>query len=436
MKKSFMKLIENPSLDSWESLTSRPSIDRLELDSAVSAIMELVLTDGDLALKKFTKDFDGIDLQSIEVSQVELSSAESSLSEELKNAISLAKDNIWKFHSAQVREPLEVETMPGVRCSRRAVPIDSVGLYIPGGTAPLFSTVLMLGIPAMIAGCKEVVLCSPPNASSSIHPAVLYAANLLGIKQVFKVGGAQAIAAMAFGTETVPKVCKIFGPGNQYVDRAKQIVQTRGVAIDLPAGPSEVAVIADNSAKASFVAADLLSQAEHGPDSQVLLLSDSKEFVAKVLTQIELQLEELPRSELALKALEKSSAIVLDSVESCMEFSNLYAPEHLIIATEEAEDLAGSVRNAGSVFIGHWTPESVGDYASGTNHTLPTAGSARAWSGVSLDSYFKFITFQSLSEQGLSNLGPVVETMARAEELTAHERAVTLRLRSLKENLS
>ena len=426
-----MKIIENPSIESWGSLTNRPEIARAEIDSSVQAILEAVEQEGDEALRKFNKKFDGIDLDAIAVSEEELLAAEGKLDQNLKDAISVAKENIWSFHLAQVREPIEVETMPGVLCSRRSVPVDSVGLYIPGGTAALFSTVLMLGIPAKIAGCEEIVLCSPLSSDLQIQPEILYTANLLGIKKVFKVGGAQAIAAMAFGTETVPKVCKIFGPGNQFVDRAKQVVQTRGVAIDLPAGPSEVLVIADKSAEASFVAADLLSQAEHGPDSQVLLLSDSREVVDQVIAEVERQLLDLPRCTIVQKALGNSSAILLESLGQCLEFSNIYAPEHLIIATEDAQKLADGVRNAGSVFIGNWSPESVGDYASGTNHTLPTAGSARAWSGVSLDSFFKFITFQSLSEEGLRGLGPVVETMARAEMLVAHEKAVSLRLEAL-----
>ncbi len=350
--------------------------------------------------------------------------------EDLKKAIELARKNIEIFHSAQREEINIVETTPGVQCWRKSVPIEKVGLYIPGGTAPLFSTILMLGVPAKIAGCKEIVLCTPPDSAGNIHPAILYTADLVGITQIFKVGGAQAIAAMTYGTATIPSVNKIFGPGNQFVTKAKELVQQDGVAIDMPAGPSEVLVIADETSKPAFIAADLLSQAEHGTDSQVILLSDNMTIIEQTLVELNKQLEQLPRKAIAAEALKFSRAILLDQMEDCVNLSNLYAPEHLIIASESAEIIAREVTNAGSVFLGNYSCESAGDYASGTNHTLPTNGYARNYSGVSLDSFVKKITFQKLSKQGLENIGPAIEVMAEAEELMAHKNAVSIRLKN------
>lgn len=426
-----LRIINNPNTQDWPELLARPVIENDFLESSVRNIINRVIKSGDEALFQFTKQFDKASLTSMLVTSEEMNQAISEISEPLKTAIDQAFHNIEKFHAQQKRSVETVETMPGVTCWRKALPIDNVGLYIPGGTAPLFSTVLMLGIPAQIAGCKEVVLCTPPSASGAIHPAILYTANRVGISKIFKVGGAQAIAAMAYGTESIPKVDKIFGPGNQFVTAAKQIVSLQGTAIDMPAGPSEVMVLADADSNAEFVASDLLSQAEHGKDSQVILVSTSNDFVEKVNAALENQAAQLPRNHIITECLQKSLAIVAENEQVMIEISNFYAPEHLIIATKSADDLANQVVNAGSVFIGPYTPESAGDYASGTNHTLPTNGAARAYSGVSLDSFTKQVTFQKISAEGIQNIGASVEEMAAAEQLEAHKNAVTLRLKSL-----
>lgn len=428
-----MKYIEYPPTTQWSAILARPVIASGELESRVSPILEAVQRDGDDALKELTSRFDGIDLEDIRVSLEEIVEAQSLVSEELKTAIQTARQNILAFHKGQQLDVLQVETMAGVRCWRKQVPIQKVGLYIPGGTAPLFSTVLMLAVPANIAGCEEIVLCTPPDRSGKVHPAILYTAALCGVTTICKVGGAQAVAAMAYGTNSVPQVYKIFGPGNQYVTMAKQLVAKAGTAIDLPAGPSEVAVVADETANPVFVAADLLSQAEHGIDSQVLLVSTSKTLIEGVEQELANQLETLPRADMAREALSHSRAVLVKDEEMAVKMINAYAPEHLILAVKEDEQMAKRIVNAGSIFLGHYTPESVGDYASGTNHTLPTNGYARAYSGVSLDSFVKQITFQKLSKAGLQSLGPTVELMAEAEELLAHKRAVSLRLASLNE---
>ena len=422
-----MKIFNNPKLSEWEKLSKRPTTAAVSLEKSVKKILKEVKAKGDRAVKKFTKDFDGVKLKKIEVSEKEIKAAEKSIAPELKIAIEIAADNIRRFHLPQLKNEEVVETMPGIRCFRKSVGIEKVGLYIPGGTAPLFSTILMLGIPANIAGCKEIVLCSPPDKEGNLNPAILFAAKTVGIHKIFKIGGVQAVAAMAYGTESVPKVYKIFGPGNQYVTAAKQLVQQDGVAIDMPAGPSEVCVLADNNAVPSFVASDLLAQAEHGVDSQVMLVSTSESLVDAVLLQIEIQLDNLPRKTIAQKALENSKAIVFDNLTIAMDFVNSYAPEHLIIACDSASEIANHVINAGSVFLGNYTPESVGDYASGTNHTLPTNGFARAYSGVSVDSFVKKITFQELTPEALRLIAPTVTNMARAEGLEAHARAVEVR---------
>ncbi|MFN5136485.1 MAG: histidinol dehydrogenase, partial [Chitinophagaceae bacterium] len=386
-----------------------------------------VKANGDDALKRFATIFDKVTVNELQVSKEEIDKASAAVSDELKQAIAVAKQNIETFHAKQMFAVEKIETMPGVVCWRKTVAIEKVGLYIPGGTAPLFSTILMLGVPAQIAGCKEIILCTPPAKDGSINAAILYTAQLCGITKIYKAGGAQAIAAMAFGTETIPQVYKIFGPGNQYVTAAKQLVQKDGVAIDMPAGPSEVCVMADDTANASFVAADLLSQAEHGADSQVLLVSTSEAMINAVLLETEKQLNELPRRELAAKALDNSKAILLNSIGEMIELVNAYAAEHLIISCKDDEVIAEKILNAGSMFLGNYSPESVGDYASGTNHTLPTNGYARAYSGVSVDSFVKKITLQKLSKEGLLNIGKAVELMAEAEGLEAHARAVTIR---------
>lgn len=426
-----MNKILFPGREKWNSILARPVLSLADMEERVLPIMNEVSQRGDGALLEFTERFDQARLDSLIVTQAEIEEAIASVDDELKQAIQTAAANIEKFHTSQkIEEPI-VETMIGVTCWRKSIAIDKVGLYIPGGTAPLFSTVLMLAIPARIAGCEEVVLCTPPNQQGQVHPAILYAAHLTGVHQIFKVGGAQAIAAMAFGTETIPQVYKILGPGNQYVMAAKQLALKHGVSIDMPAGPSEVAVIADSTAQPSFVAADLLSQAEHGPDSQVILFTDSQELISQVEKEVEVQLEKLPRAEVASQALENSKLILVENLDVAMQMSNAYAPEHLIIQTESPEELAVQVRNAGSVFLGNWTPESAGDYASGTNHTLPTNGYARSYSGVSLDTFVKKITFQKITPEGLKNIGPSIEKMATAEELIAHKEAVTVRLKSL-----
>ena len=427
-----MKTFSNPSRQDWPQLCERPQLELQFLESAVRNILDRVKKSGDQALRDLTLQFDKIALQNLQVTSGEIEVALKAVSPELKQAITCAAANIEKFHAAQKHEPLPVETMPGVTCWRKAVAIDKVGIYIPGGSAPLFSTVLMLGIPAKLAGCSEVILCTPPDKQGNINAAILYAATLVGITKIFKVGGAQAIAALAYGTETVPSVYKIFGPGNQYVTKAKQMVSDEGVAIDMPAGPSEVLVMADEHADLSFIAADLLSQAEHGEDSQVMLVINKNMSVEKIQEELDKQLQRLPRRTIAEKSLANSSVITFDDDTEAIDFINAYAPEHLIINTKNAGEISDRVRNAGSVFLGAYTPEAAGDYASGTNHTLPTNGYARAFTGVSLESFIKYITFQEITAQGIEALGPVVECMAEAEMLQAHKMAVTVRLQRLK----
>lgn len=427
-----LQLYVNTKPADWPALLARPAMDLVQLEAPVSSILREVATRGDDALLDLTAKFDGVRLADLVVSQAEIELAEAQLSEDLVAAIRTAKDNIERFHAAQYEAPQVIETMPGVRCWRKSVGIERVGLYVPGGTAPLFSTVLMLAVPAQLAGCQEIVLCTPPQKDGSVPPAILYAAQLAGIKRIFRVGGAQAIAAMAYGTESVPAVYKIFGPGNAYVTVAKQLVSRLGVAIDMPAGPSEVMVVADETADPDFVAADLLSQAEHGADSQVVLLTYTEEKARQVMAATERQLTDLPRREFAAASLKNSPALVVKNKEEALQLINTYGPEHLILAVDQPEILAEGIVNAGSVFMGHYTPESVGDYASGTNHTLPTNGFARAYSGVSLDSFVRKITYQQVSEKGLQNIGPTVEVMAKAELLVAHQRAVSIRLAKLK----
>ncbi|WP_207430444.1 histidinol dehydrogenase [Sabulibacter ruber] len=423
-----MKTYLYPKQEEWAALTQRPVQKLDELRAGVQQTFDLVQQRGDAALIELAAKFDKATLQSVWVTEEEVAAAIPQVSEELKEAIELAYNNIKRFHEAQ-REPVQqVETMAGVTCWRKSVGIQKVGLYIPGGSAPLFSTLLMLGVPAQIAGCREIILSTPPSADGSINATILYTANRLGIKRILKAGGAQAIAAMAFGTETVPAVDKIFGPGNQYVTAAKQMVTQIGVAIDMPAGPSEVLVIADDSADADFVAADLLSQAEHGPDSQVVFVTNSENQLKNVQAAVADQVAKLPRQTVAEQALNNSIGVVVSTLEEALAFSNLYAPEHLILSVDAPEVLAEEVTQAGSVFMGHFSPESVGDYASGTNHTLPTNGYARNYSGVSLDSFVKKITFQQLTREGLERIGPAVEIMAEAEGLHAHKNAVTIRL--------
>ncbi len=427
-----MKTYFNPDKNLWPQILQRPLLDVSGLYETVQSVLNEIKQSGDRTLRKFTQKFDGVDLEEFLVSEEELAVAENQVSSDLKKAIELASANIEKFHAAQKTEIRGVKTMPGVTCWQKPVAIEKVGLYIPGGTAPLFSTVLMLAIPARIAGCKEIILCTPPGKDGNIHPAILFAAKYSGVKKVFKMGGVQAIGAMAYGTESVPKVYKIFGPGNQYVTAAKQLVSMNEVAIDMPAGPSEVMVVADETSNPAFVASDLLSQAEHGADSQVVLVANSRELVEKVKTEISLQLEKLPRKEFAKKSLENSVLIVMENEQETVELINEYAPEHLILATENHNQLAEKVMNAGSVFLGNYTPESAGDYASGTNHTLPTNGWARSYSGVNLDSFLKKITFQEITENGLKSIGSAIEIMAAAEELEAHKNAVTLRLKEIR----
>jgi histidinol dehydrogenase len=387
---------------------------------------------GDSALKEFTLQFDKVQLEQLDISDNDVDKARENLPASLRKSIEAAAANIEKFHSIQKRETVAVETMPGVTCWRKATPIEKVGIYIPGGSAPLFSTVLMLGIPAKLAGCREIILCTPPDALGLVNEAILYAANLVGVTQIFKVGGAQAIAALAYGTETIPAVYKIFGPGNQFVTKAKQLVSEEGVAIDMPAGPSEVLVVADETADHSFIASDLLSQAEHGADSQVMLVVNDRVSIDAIVTQLKIQLAELPRRDIAEKALLNSRIISFNDEASAIRFVNGYAPEHLIINTRNADTIAEKIINAGSVFLGGYTPESAGDYASGTNHTLPTNGYAKAYAGVSLDSFVKYITFQKITEEGLKRIGPIVEEMATAELLQGHKRAISIRLQQLK----
>lgn len=426
-----MRKIINPKEEQWQELVKRPTKNLEELEPGILETFKLVQERGDAALLELAEKYDGVKLEGLIATEAEFAEADSKLSAELKGAILQAYSNIQVFHTQQAEHVKQVETMPGVTCWRKSVAIERVGLYIPGGTAPLFSTLLMLGVPARIAGCKELVLCTPPSKDGTVHPAILYTAALLGVNRVVKAGGAQAVAALAFGTETVPAVYKIFGPGNQYVTVAKQLVSKAGVAIDLPAGPSEVLVMADDSANPAFVAADLLSQAEHGPDSQVVLLTNSERLLEKVEQELEEQLAVLPRREFAQKALDNSLGILLSSVAEMMDFSNLYAPEHLILSILNFEEAIDSITNAGSVFLGNYSPESAGDYASGTNHTLPTNGYARAYSGVSLDSFVKKITFQYITPEGLQQIGGTIETMAAAEGLEAHKNAVSIRLKEV-----
>lgn len=428
-----MKIVENPSRETWQALAQRPQLELGFLESAVRNILNRVKRSGDTALRELTLQFDKIEIGQLSVDQSEIDEAVSSLKPSLKSAIETAAANIRKFHATQKREITEIETTKGVVCWRKPVAIDKVGIYIPGGTAPLFSTVLMLGTPAQLAGCREIVLCTPPDKSGKINPAILFAAKLVGVTKIFKVGGAQAIAALAYGTESIPSVYKIFGPGNQYVTKAKQLVTEDGVAIDMPAGPSEVLVLADETSNAKYVAADLLSQAEHGEDSQVVLVLLRSSLKEKIQKELESQLNALPRKAIAEKCLANSRIVILEDSRSAIEFINLYAPEHLIINTDNPESIADQIVNAGSVFLGNYSPEAVGDYASGTNHTLPTNGYARAYAGVSLESFMKYITFQKLTKEGLQNLGPVVEEMAEAEELNGHKMAIRVRLEDLKE---
>jgi len=427
-----MKVFNNPSKETWSQLTLRPQLELEFLESSVRNVINRVKKSGDNALRELTLQFDKANIQNLEVSEAEFDAAEKSIAADLKDAIRIAASNIEKFHAAQKRESLKIETTPGVTCWRKAVPIQKVGIYIPGGSAPLFSTVLMLGIPAKLAGCKEISLCSPPDISGKINSAILFAARLVGIAKVFKIGGAQAIAAMAFGTESVPKVYKIFGPGNQYVTKAKQLVMEEGVAIDMPAGPSEVLVMADDSSDPSFVAADLLSQAEHGEDSQVILVVSDENLIPKILAEIKSQLSDLPRKAIAEKALLHSRLLVLPDRNLAIEFVNEYAPEHLIINMKDPDSIASEIINAGSVFLGNYSPEAIGDYASGTNHTLPTNGYAKSFAGVALESFTKYITYQQLTKEGILELGPVVEKLAEAEHLFGHKMAVNLRVKSLK----
>lgn len=425
-----METIKYPTKEIWKDILKRPAIDNTSLEATVQAVLSDIKLNGQSAVNKYTLQFDKVNISSVLLSDSEFIEAEKQISKELKEAIQLAKKNIETFHSAQKEEVKIIETMPGVKCWRKSIAIQKVGLYIPGGTAPLFSTILMLGVPAKLAGCEEIILCTPPDVNGNINPAILYTAQLIGISKVYKVGGVQAIGAMAYGTEIIPQVYKIFGPGNQYVTCAKQLINKQGVAIDMPAGPSEVAVLVDETCVPEFVAADLLSQAEHGSDSQVILVSTNESIIQTIQTELEKQLAVLPRKDLASKALENSKAILVKTNTEAIDLLNEYAPEHLIIACANDEPLADQVVNAGSVFLGNYSCESAGDYASGTNHTLPTNGYAKAYSGVSLDSFVKKITYQKLSKEGINNIGPAIELMAEAEGLQAHKNAVTVRLKS------
>lgn len=423
-----MEIIKYPEQQAWADLLKRPAMDVAKLFDTVRTVLEEVRTEGDAAVKRYEARFDQVELTELQVSEAEIQEAEATVAPSLKEAIRTAKQNIERFHAAQRFEGIRVETTPGVTCWQQAMPIEKVGLYIPGGTAPLFSTVLMLAVPARIAGCREIVLCTPPNKEGKVHPAILFAAQTAGVSKIFKVGGIQAIASMAYGTESIPKVYKIFGPGNQYVTAAKQWVSLKEVAIDMPAGPSEVEVIGDEQSNPEFIAADFLSQAEHGVDSQAILLTTSEHLVERVQEAIARQVEQLPRKEITEKALAHSRIILLKNQEEVMAFTNRYAPEHLIIQTQNYAELAAQVENVGSVFLGPYTPESAGDYASGTNHTLPTNGYAKAYSGVNLDSFIKKITFQEITREGIQSLGLTIQTMAAGEQLDAHKQAVTIRL--------
>mgnify|MGYP001254381768 CR=1 FL=1 len=427
-----MKTVKLPSKSDWSEILKRPTQEKANLEAIVSGVFDEIKANGDEALKTFTKKFDGADLNNLLVSDEEFKAAVEETPIELKNAIDNAARNIETFHKAQIAEEERVETQTGVECWRKVTPIEKVGLYIPGGTAPLFSTVLMLAIPAKIAGCKEIVLCTPPNKEGKINPAILYAASSIGCTKIFKLGGIQAIGAMAYGSESVPSVYKIFGPGNQYVTAAKQIASLDGVAIDMPAGPSEVLVYGDETGNPDFIASDLLSQAEHGADSQVVFVTCIETLIDEVKEAVDRQLVDLPRKEIAAKALDNSVYILMENEEEALELINEYGPEHLVIGAKNEELFINKVTNAGSVFLGNYTPESAGDYASGTNHTLPTNGYAKSYSGVSLDSYTKKITYQRISKEGLKSIGPIIEIMAEAEDLFAHKNAVTVRLNELK----
>ncbi|GGZ48719.1 histidinol dehydrogenase [Mesonia mobilis] len=426
-----MKIIKNPSSKNWEEVLKRPTQTVDDIEATVNEIFTEVRSKGDQAIEKYTSLFDGIVIKNIEVSSEEIQQAEKEISAELKEAIQLAKENITKFHAAQKTDRVEVETQNGVKCWQEKRPIQKVGLYIPGGSAPLFSTILMLAVPAQLAGCKEIVLCTPPDKKGNIHPAILYTANLCGVTKIFKVGGIQAIAGLTFGTESIPQVYKIFGPGNQFVTVAKQLATRFNVAIDMPAGPSELLVFADKTANASFVASDLLSQAEHGADSQVILVTISEDILKEVEEKIQQQLKELPRKAIAEKAIENSKLILVENDEIALQLINQYAPEHFIVVAKNEEFFVNGIQNAGSVFIGNYTPESAGDYASGTNHTLPTNAYAKQYSGVNLDSFQKSMTFQKINETGIKSIGKTIELMAEAEGLQAHKNAVSLRLKSL-----
>lgn len=426
-----MNIIKYPKRSEWGIIVERPHLDVSQLNATVQSVLEKIKNEGDAAVIEFESKFDHVNLKSLAVSKEERDEAEKLISDELHHALILAHHNIAKFHESQKFESSKIDTQPGVTCWQKSVPIQKVGLYIPGGTAPLFSTVLMLATPAKIAGCNEIVLCTPPNHEGKVHPAILVAAKIAGVSKIYKAGGVQAIGAMAYGTESVPKVYKIFGPGNQYVMAAKQQVSLHDVAIDMPAGPSEVCVIADETSNPVFVAADLLSQAEHGIDSQVILITTSEDFLYKVNDEIKVQLEQLPRKDIALKALDNSKFVLVKDKEEAMELSNTYAPEHLIIATDDYEALTDKVINAGSVFLGQYACESAGDYASGTNHTLPTHGYALAYNGVNLDSYNRKVTFQHITKEGVKNIGPAVAIMAENEQLIAHKNAMTVRLQAL-----
>lgn len=426
-----MEIFINPDKATWAEIIKRPVLDYSQLETKVTSILDDVKLNGDAAIRKYTTQFDGAVLNDFVVSGNEIAAAVSNVDADLKAAIDIAKNNITAFHASQKEAVKKIETIGGVVCWQKSVAIEKVGLYIPGGTAPLFSTLLMLGIPAVLAGCKEIVVCTPPGKNGEINPVILYVAQLIGLKNIYKIGGVQAIAAMAYGSTTIPKVNKIFGPGNQYVTAAKQLVNATGVSIDMPAGPSELAVYADETCNPSFVAADLLSQAEHGADSQVLLVASSLSIVEMVQDEIEKQLFILPRKGIAAQALQHSLVVVMENVSAAFDLLNEYAPEHLIIASQNAKDLAENIINAGSVFLGNYSPESAGDYASGTNHTLPTNGYAKAYSGVSLDSFVKKITFQQITKEGIKNIGKAVETMAAAEGLDAHKNAVSIRLNEI-----
>ena len=426
-----MNIIRYPKRSEWQKIVERPHLDVSQLNETVASVLADVKLRGDEAVKGYELKFDHVDLASLEVTKKEIAEAEKLVTKELKEAIQLAHANIKTFHESQRFRSKKIETQPGVTCWQKSVPIEKVGLYIPGGTAPLFSTVLMLATPAKIAGCKEIVLCTPPNREGKVNPAILMAAQIAGVSKIFKAGGVQAIGAMAYGTESIPKVYKIFGPGNQYVMAAKQQVSIHDVGIDMPAGPSEVCVIADDTANAEFVAADLLSQAEHGADSQVFLITTSNKFIDEVQKELDKQLEALPRKEIAQKALENSMLVLVSDIREAIDLSNTYAPEHLVIQTEDYEDVASKVINAGSVFLGQYACESAGDYASGTNHTLPTHGYATTYNGVNLDSYCRKVTFQHLTEEGVRQIGHAVELMAEAEQLDAHKNAMTVRIKSL-----